>query len=146
MTTNPATLYIKWIDGPAGEPGFWLATDFPTEGSVEYGIDNSPVSLIILINTGVSEMTQPFTTIRIYKNDKALLQKYGDTTHEAFRQVMRKNCPHPESKRMYVVADLPAVNEEALTEHGERRHAGGFFCRACETYFFPASENLPEAE
>lgn len=34
--TYPATIYIKWIEGPAGEDGFWMATDYPTPESVEY--------------------------------------------------------------------------------------------------------------
>lgn len=90
-------------------------------------------------------MANELTTIRVYKKDKnTLLQKFNGPAHEAFRRAMAKTCTHPEEKRTYVMAELPTAGEEAITENGERRSIGGFYCKECHLYVFRQAAALPE--
>lgn len=77
------------------------------------------------------------TTIQVYKRDKQLLKDtFGGFEKEAFRKLLKNTCTHPEEKRSYVMAELPAAGDDAITEEGETRKVGGFLCTACGNYIF----------
>src|SRR5512147_1058914 len=85
------------------------------------------------------EMPQkPFTTIRVYDEDKeVLIDRYGGPAHEAFNKAMTETCPHPEESRSYVQANLPMPDQDAITSGSPRRAVGGFYCSVCDKYVFP---------
>lgn len=95
-------------------------------------------------------MATPYTTIRVYRKDKALLnKKFAGTDDKAFHELITKVCPHPEEKRQYVTAELPLQEDEAIMENRGGRIIGGFLCTDCKTYIFNRRgqiviPNLPE--
>ncbi len=83
--------------------------------------------------------TPEHITIRVYRKDKALLnKKYAGNDDQAFHELISKNCPHPEENRTIVAALLPLIEDgdEAITENKNNRVVGGYFCSACNTYVF----------
>lgn len=88
---------------------------------------------------------KPFTTIRVYEEDKqVLIDRYGGPAHEAVNKALTENCPHPEKSRQYVTANLPMPDQDALTEGNPRRTVmGGFYCPECGKYVFPKSQPEP---
>lgn len=80
----------------------------------------------------------PFTNIRIYRADKAVLDQFGGFTHEAFRKLTQSTCNHPEEQRSYVTGVLPIPGEQAVSLRSADKHVqvAGFFCQACNMYIF----------
>lgn len=82
-------------------------------------------------------MPEKFTTMQVYETDQeVLLDRYGKPAREALKKALSDNCPHPEEKRTYVVANLPAVGQEVMTTDTRRRAVGGFYCDECGQYVF----------
>ena len=85
-----------------------------------------------------------FTTMRVYEKDKqTLLQLHSGAAHEAFHKIVASTCTHPEEKRSYVMADLPAIGEATIMSDAKHRRVGGFFCKACGLYIFRGTALLP---
>ena len=88
---------------------------------------------------------KPFTTIRVYENDRSvLLKRFGEPTHKALEKALNETCSHPEKSREYVTANLPMPDQEVLMEGAPRRTVmGGFYCRECGQYVFPKPQTEP---
>lgn len=85
-----------------------------------------------------------FTTMIVYEKDKeTLLQIHGGAAHEAFHKIVINTCTHPEEKRSYVMADLPAIGETTITSGAKPRKVGGFYCAGCGLYIFRGVALLP---
>lgn len=78
-------------------------------------------------------------TIHVYERDAhRLIDMFGKPIRNAIRQAIgRAPCPHPETKRTYLSAVIPAEGEDAINLDSGPRTVHGFHCAVCCRYVFP---------